>query len=495
MDYPVSSAASVPTKNRAATGQGGIGSRCLRSILQVSPADFIGGAEGISRNLHRAYQALGHRSWLAVGRLQNEDPSVFVIKGPDSTNWWTRAWLAIDRRLSPAVGKIRGAGRFQRIVRLLAVPSRLWRVLLGHEDFYSPGTWSLLKLCGARPEILHCHNLHGNYFDLEALPWLSQQIPVVVTLHDAWLLSGHCAHSFECERWRTGCGQCPGIKIYPPMIRDATAYNWKRKADIYRRSRLYIATPSQWLMQKVEQSMLSPAIVAKRVIPNGIDLSVFQPYAREAARAAVDVPRDVKVVLFMISRRIRHSWKDWETLDAAIQLVAEKTVNHKIWFVGIGAKHSRERLGNATIVRRPYQRTPEALARYYQAADLYVHCAHVDTFPNMVIEALACGTPVVATNVGGIPEQIRPMTQIRSKLDSGPDNTNTTEYPTGILVPPRSVATLAESIVYLLNNDGVRKKLGENAAADAKNRFDQRQMVQNYLDWYQEIIASSGTHV
>src|SRR5439155_11546406 len=120
-----------------------------------------------------------------------------------------------------------------------------------------------------RPDLVHCHNLHAKYFDLRVLPWLSRQVPVVLTLHDAWMLSGLCCHSFDCERWRTGCGQCPHLTLYPtiyPGIPDATHLNWKRKRKIYRRSRLYVATPSRWLMQKVKQSILAPAVIEARVI-------------------------------------------------------------------------------------------------------------------------------------------------------------------------------------------------------------------------------------
>ena len=120
------------------------------------------------------------------------------------------------------------------------------------------------------PDIIHAHNLHGQYFGLRFLTQHSHQIPVLITLHDAWLLSGHCAHSVDCERWRTGCGKCPDMSLQPPVEQDATAHNWRRKKHIFENSRLYISTPSQWLMDKVHQSILEPAIVESRVVPNGI---------------------------------------------------------------------------------------------------------------------------------------------------------------------------------------------------------------------------------
>src|SRR5262249_33071397 len=157
------------------------------------------------------------------------------------------------KSLVPLEGRIRGVARASGWLRQL---ERGWRTpldaVLGLEDFNYPATRALFRTPPDRPDIIHCHNLHGSYFDLQLLPPLSQAFPVVLTLHDAWLLSGHCALSFDCNRWQTGCGECPDLSIYPAIKRDSTAYNWRRKRDILARSRLYVATPSRWLMDRVK---------------------------------------------------------------------------------------------------------------------------------------------------------------------------------------------------------------------------------------------------
>src|SRR5262245_59012697 len=146
--------------------------------------------------------------------------------------------MEIGDLLSPWRGRVRWAERAHTLFTYhIGQPHRWLQIRCGYEDFNFPASWHLLDLPPERPDILHCHNLHGSYFDLRALPWLSQQVPVVLTLHDAWLLSGHCAHSFDCQRWQTGCGQCPDLAIPPAIRRDATAYNWRRKRDVYTKSR------------------------------------------------------------------------------------------------------------------------------------------------------------------------------------------------------------------------------------------------------------------
>src|SRR5206468_11861629 len=142
--------------------------------------------------------------------------------------------------------------------------------------------------------------------------------PLVITMHDAWLLSGHCAHSFACERWQTGCGECPDLTIPPAIARDATAFNWKRKRDLYARSRFYVAAPSRWLIDKLARSILAPAVIESRVVPNGIDLEVFRPGDRATTRAKLDLPQDADVLLFTALSIRENVWKDYQTLRAAI---------------------------------------------------------------------------------------------------------------------------------------------------------------------------------
>jgi hypothetical protein len=109
-------------------------------------------------------------------------------------------------------------------------------------------------------DIVHCYNLHGGYFDLRILPALSRRQPVILDLRDAWLLSGHCAHSLGCDRWRSGCGDCPDLGLYPSLPRDGTAFNWRRKQQIFSNSDVFVVTPSQWMLQKVRESMLAPNV-------------------------------------------------------------------------------------------------------------------------------------------------------------------------------------------------------------------------------------------
>jgi len=135
-------------------------------------------------------------------------------------------------------------------------------------------------------------------------------------LHDAWLLSGHCAHSFACQRWQTGCGACPDLNIPPAIQADGTAYNWSRKKSIYQRGRFHVATPCQWLMDKVQRSILAAGMVEARVIPYGVNLDIFRPGNPLTAREQLGLPAKASVIFFAANYVKTSYWKDFATMES-----------------------------------------------------------------------------------------------------------------------------------------------------------------------------------
>jgi len=438
-------------------------------VLQVSTLEMKGGAARIAWNLHSAYGKRGIRSWMAVGQKETADTNVFQIPNEEARGLWARSLLHMSHKIR--IGRhYPGAWSLSLLLADIAEPTRKWDYYRGIEDFRYPASGRVLQLPPERPDIVHCHNLHGDYFDLRALPRLSHEVPVALTLHDTWLLSGHCAYSLDCERWRTGCGRCPSLTLPPPSRRDATSYNWHRKRDIYTRCRFHIVTPSRWLMDKVEESILAPAVVEGRVIHNGVDLSVFCPGDKQAARVALGLPQDAAIVLFTGLNVTNSPYKDYTTIKDALSRIAFQNEGRKLLLLCLGGGQGEEKLGIARIRFIGHQKDLNKVAQFYQAADLYLHAAHADTFPNVILEALACGTPVVATAVGGIPEQV----------DDGV---------TGFLVPPGDANAMADCIKLLLVDSELRCRFAVEAAESACRRFSLNQQVDTYLDWYGEILG------
>jgi glycosyltransferase involved in cell wall biosynthesis len=457
------------------------------TILQVNALDDGGGAEKVALNLHRAYLKHGCKAYLGVGHRRTEDQSFLLIDNDAFRRPWARFWLDLSSRLSPMGRRHNLIHRIQRIMALQVGQTRRWRrVRAGREDFDFPATWRLLDLPHERPNILHCHNLHGSYFDLRALPLLSNRVPLVMTLHDAWLLSGHCAQSFDCRRWEIGCGRCPDLTIYPPIRRDATSRNWCAKREIYSRSRFYLAAPSKWLMDRAMRSILGSGAKEYKIIPNGVDLSVFHPAEKKEVRDKLDLPQHAKIMLFAANSIKKNIWKDFATLQAALRSISETLKTHPLLFLALGENAPDMQIGEARVHFVPYQHNPGDVAEYYQASDLYVHAARTDTFPNTVIEALACGTPVVATAVGGVPEQITPLP---FGIAADKERPQASDQSTGILVPKGNAKAMSEAIRVLLSDETLHLRLSLNASQEARRRFSLDQQVNTYLSWYEEILA------
>jgi glycosyltransferase involved in cell wall biosynthesis len=408
------------------------------SILQVNTSDRGGGAESVALALHRAYLARGIAAALAVGIARTTEDGVVPIGEHRS---------------------VRG--------RALRDPRVAVDVIRGREDFRHPASRNVLDLSPQPPSVLHLHNLHGAYFDLRALPDLSARQPTVVTMHDEWLFTGHCAYTLGCDRWQEACGSCPHLDVYPGLRVDGTAGNRRRKAALYERSRLHVVCPSAWLLERAQRSALAPAIASARVIPNGVDLGMFSPGDRDEARGLLDLPLDAHVLVFAAQGARTNPYKDFATLRAALELVGAGP-GPNVVAVALGERAADERLGRVLLRSETFVERLR-VAAFLRAADLYVHVTRADNHPLAVLEALACGVPVVAARVGGIGEQLREET--------------------GVLVEPGDPMALASVVTELLADDARRRRMGAEAIEDARGRFGLDSQVGSYLDLYRELAA------
>jgi glycosyltransferase involved in cell wall biosynthesis len=446
------------------------------SILQVSTRD-IGGAERIANNLHLGYLQRGQHSRLAVGHSYAKNRAdLFCIDNNAYRNVWARFWLKLAQPLERLPSH--RAAQLRQILCYMGQPDLAINVIQGKEFFDYPGSRRLLDLAPEPPDIVHLHNLHGDYFDLRILPELSRQKPLFLTLHDMWLLTGHCVYSLDCERWQQGCGSCPYLNSDLKVLRDNTAYNWQRKREIYAGGKFYVATPSRWLMSKVEKSMLAPAVLESQVIPYGIDLQIFKPVPdRTALRVELDLPLDKKLFLFTANNIRKNMWKGYGMFQEVVKRIAEQ--ESALLFLALGADSPPEKIGQTEIRFIPFEKDPVKVAKYYQAVDFYLHPTRADTFPTVVLEALACGTPVIATAVGGVPEQV-----LGANFLAGPYNTYSLEEATGVLTQPGNVEDMTSAILCLLKNEEWWPILSRNATDYAQKNFGRERMVDNYLDWY-----------
>ena len=317
----------------------------------------------------------------------------------------------------------------------------------------------------ANADIVNLHNLHGNYFNPFALPGLTKTKPVVYTLHDMWSFTGHCAHSFECEKWQTGCGNCPYLSIYPALRRDTSKILWKIKKRIYKKSDFVIVTPSMWLRDKVKKSMLHDKEV--RLIYNGVDETVFHPMDKTEVRKKLRLPEDKILITFSAHGGVSSSWRSSKDLFEALRIIEHRD----IMFLNLG---SSERLdekikNDIEWLSIPHIYEEAKMAEYFAASDLLLYPTLADNCPLVVLEAMACGTPVIAFNTGGVPELVDHLK-------------------TGYIAEYKNSADLANGVELVLSDDRLRAKAGILARQRVEDNFTLKQQVDNYLELYAQML-------
>lgn len=431
-------------------------------VVSYSPSDGIGGADRVAMAVHAGALRRGLDAEHVVEARLVDDRLIPTRSLVPSLR--TRAGRVVAAQLRDA-----GHLRLARVVRGAAEPRAALARLRGHQDGSLQATWRLADDLG-RGDVLHIHNVHSSEFAIDALPRLAARAAVVMTLHDMWWLTGHCAHSFACERWQRGCGDCPDLTITPAVRRDATARNWRKKRALVLATPMTVVTPSQWLQQRArsEQSLLHTPSTRFELIPNGVDLDTFHPRRREAARAKLGVAGNEVVLAFVGASATTNVFKDAATLLRALALLRSGPAGVTAFVVG---DEGPDRPGSAAVTPRYLGRLgTHDVADVLAAADLYVHPARAENHPLAVLEALASGTAVVGSDVGGIPEQI----------DRGV---------TGALVPVGDAEALARVLNDLVANPLRLREMGAAARADAERRFDVELMVDRYVALYRQLSA------
>lgn len=251
-----------------------------------------------------------------------------------------------------------------------------------------------------KPDVIHLHNIHGYYVNIEILfNYLKQhpEIKKIWTLHDCWSFTGHCAYYTyaKCEKWQTGCnGNCPNKKEYPQTILSNIKSNFNKKREIFSGvENMILVTPSKWLKKEVEKSYLKDYPI--EVINNGVDTNVFRPIPSNIKQQyGIE---DKKVILGVAS-----VWDKRKGLDTFIELSKDLDDQYQIVLIGLSKKQIEKLPKNVIGISRT--ENVQELVKWYSAADVYFNPTLEDNYPTTNLEAIACGIPVITFNIGGSPE-------------------------------------------------------------------------------------------
>ena len=347
------------------------------NVLQINRNYSNGGAAVVAKRLHDAINSCSENSSTLLCRNAGGEPNKSVVE------------------LYPKLtGRIKSAliDRFEQ--------------LTGFQYFFQKNIRSICDLdVFKNADVVHFHITHGGYINQKFIAEVARLKPVVWSFHDMWALTGRCAHSYECDKWITGCGRCPNLRTYPAQYIDRSGYLWNLKKNLYLDIKVDIVSPSKWLQEKITKSIVNhwPCTV----IPNPIDLSVFKYNKKQSKniRSKLGLPRNKKIFLFVAHGGVENEYKGFNILKDVFSKMKGTENTPYLLVIGGREKHDLDSIGlsgeSLGVV------VDEALlAEYYAASDFYIIPSVQENLPLTIIESLGCGTPVIAFNVGGIPEML-----------------------------------------------------------------------------------------
>jgi len=317
----------------------------------------------------------------------------------------------------------------------------------------------------AKPDIVHLHWLGEGFLRLESLARFEQ--PLIWTLHDSWAFTGGCHIPFDCLNYREKCGYCPALGS--SHKHDLSRWIWWRKERIFKKLNLTVVTPSRWLAKCAESSSLLHGFPIQ-VIPNGLDLARFRPQDKLLARQILGLPPDKKLILFGAMSSTSDKNKGFHLLQPAIQKLVDTGWKKNVELVVFGSSEPANApdFGLKThYLGRMHDDT--SIALLYSAADLFVAPSIQENLPNTVMEAMACGTPCVTFEIGGMSDLIEHQYN-------------------GYMARPFESEDLANGIALILA-DAERSHELSSRCREKVAEFSLDRVAGRYIDLYNNLLA------
>jgi putative colanic acid biosynthesis glycosyltransferase len=340
-------------------------------ILQVNCVYKRGSTGKIVNDIHTYLREQGHESIVCYGRGQQENESGVYKTSSE-----------IGAKLNNLRSRIMGL----QYNGALTATQKLIRIIKKEN-----------------PDIVHLHCINGYFVNIyRLLEFLkTNNIKTVLTLHAEFMYTGSCGHAFECENWKTGCGECPQLRAATKsLFFDRTAGAWIKMENAFKGfDQLRITLVSGWLKDRAKQS---PILKHKQftVVENGIDTrDIFYPGKFESLKIKHGLI-DEKVILHTTASFTSKIKGGKFIVELAKRMQHEKV---KFIIVGYDGKNESDMPDNMILIRHTDDQ--KQLAQYYSMADLTILTSRRETFSMPCAESLACGTPVVGFKAGG-PETI-----------------------------------------------------------------------------------------
>ena len=425
-------------------------------IVQIGTSDISGGASRAAFRLHKGMIQAGHDCLSLVRYKDSSDDSVFCV----------------SQRLP---GKEEEAGLFfSEAVQGHYINSHRTDISNTMFSLPCPGYDVSHLPVVKEADIINLHWVACFQSPLTLRRLFALGKPVVWTLHDQWAFTGGCHYSAGCDKFRNDCSSCPQL-VEDPFGLPAAAL--KDKVELFKDANLVIVTPSRWMAECARQSMLFKDLRVE-VIPNSLETDVFRPHRKDEAKESLGIAPDTVTILFG-GEDGNEKRKGFQKFISAIRQCLEKTEfqalvkGGKVMAICFGRpSHEMETMG-MPVLPLGYLDSDEKISKAYSGADIFILPSLEDNLPNTMLESMSCGTPVVAFEIGGIPDVI----------ETGV---------TGRLVPPGNKDRMAEELISLIKDPDRREAMGRNCRQLMVKEYSLEVQALRYEALYNELLGKTG---
>ena len=412
--------------------------------LLLNTFEIGGGAAIATSSLHKGLLSIGIDSQLLVQNKKTDDRTV----------------IGCSTKIAKAIAVLR-----PHLDRLFIWPYR-------KKSLFSPANLYdglAAKIDEINPDVVHLFWVSGGFLKIETIKKINR--PILWTLHDMWPFTGGCHYDEECRKFIDSCGSCPLLQSINNQ--DLSRKIWLRKQKSWRNVPIVVVATSHWLADMARASSL---FKDKRieVLPNGLDTDKYKPSDKTVARSIYNFPLDKKLILFSAFDATSDKRKGNQFLVPALEKLSQEGWLDMAELVIIGSSEPENPTDFGMKVHymgRLHDEISQVLL--YSAADVVVAPSMQENLSNTVMESLACGTPVVAFNIGGMPDMIE-------------------HKGNGFLATPFDFISLAEGISWVLSDDEKHQRLSNRARSLVVERFKLDVVANQYAALYQDVLQSFG---
>ncbi len=416
-------------------------------ILLVNTSERTGGAAVACKRL---MEALGRQGIDARMLVRDKQSDLSEVTGL-GLGRWSLLWKFVWERIV-----IWKANHFKK--------NNLFSV-----DIANTGTDITKYPAFQEADIIHLHWINQGMLSLKNLERIfSSGKPVVWTMHDLWPAMGICHHPRECNHYETHCHNCP-LLLYHGSKHDLSYRTFKKKLKLMQGKQVMFVACSQWLQGMAAKSaLLQGQHIA--CIPNPLNLNIFKPKDRQAARARLSLPADKKLLLFgAVKATDKRKGIDYLIKACRLLVKQDPALKEQVGIVSFGMmSEGLRKVLPFEVYPQGYVTDDDTLTDIYSAVNAYITPSLEENLPNTIMEAMACGTPCVGFHVGGIPEMIDHQVN-------------------GYVAEYKSADDLAEGIRWILNHKNI-PELRQQAVKKVQHCYEEGVVVQQFIQLYQNLL-------